>query len=167
MKIFLSKGISADVGSPIVPQRERGTPVELHPDWFEMLQLKRAQLPKSERSYEALGEALARQVGRASAWGKTQVGNYMTGQVVTAEMTRAFSLLFGIGYPVLAAANEDEIAWFYLGRKLRILNNSRFREILRDEGEWVILEERRLKRKRQLEQAAGKRRKHGDREGES
>lgn len=153
METFLSKGKERALASARQMPRDRGTPVDVHPEWLDLLKDARGRMPRAESTYEALGQALARAIGRPKAWGKTQVGNYLTGKVVTKEMTEAFSRLYGLRYPIMAAANEEEVAWFELGRRLRRLDHDHFIEILRDEGEWAMLEERRLERRRQMERA--------------
>lgn len=100
-------------------KRARTRTVPIDPRWLDLLN-ERVRAEKKDRNRDekadlvTLGKRLAKAINRPKAFPKSQVDRYLKGKVTTEDMTRAFSKLFELPYPVASAANPTQARGFEL-----------------------------------------------------
>ena len=73
---------------------------------------------KHKESLSTLGPKLAKAIRRDEPFSKATLSRYLRGQKVTDDLTRAFSRLMGVPYPVLMPKSDHQRRWAELGARL-------------------------------------------------
>ena len=129
-------------------KKQRGSAIELDPQWLAALEQRIPREDGRRISYKEIGRRLADAIGQKKAWGKSTVERYISGELVTDSMTRAFCAWLGLLYPVISARHPDELDWLEAGRMLREYNPEEFRRELDELRRMAHLEKSRSERKK-------------------
>ena len=94
---------------------KRGSSIDVPESWLEQC---RGWRQEQGLSLEETGAALARAVRRVRAFGTSTVHRYLTGRVVTDELTQAFAKAMKVPYPIQVLDSPRHQQWCDLGVRL-------------------------------------------------
>ena len=94
---------------------KRGSVIAVPDSWLEQCRIWRK---KEGLTVEATGVQLARAIRRAQPFSDATVRRYLSGSLVTDELTRAFAKVLGTTPPV-RIDDVDQQAWHDLGVRLK------------------------------------------------
>ena len=94
---------------------KRGSAIDLPESWLE--QCREWRKSKNLLMGE-VGAQLARAVRRGRPFGASTIQRYLSGQVVTGELTDAFAKAMGVVSPIQIVESERLRAWYGLGERL-------------------------------------------------
>ena len=101
---------------------KRGSAINVPDSWLEQCR----QWRKDEGlTIVAAGAYLARAVKRGRPFGKATMRRYLTGELVTDELTEAFATVMGVPFPA-QIENERHAEWYELGVRLENVNAESF-----------------------------------------
>ena len=117
---------------------KRGSAINVPESWLEQC---RAWRKEQGLTIDATGSYLARAIKRGRPFGAATIRRYLSGTLVTDELTVAFATVMGVPFPA-QIENEQHSRWYELGVRLDNASAGTFsNELDRLEQLVAILEE--------------------------
>ena len=101
---------------------KRGSAINVPESWLEQCRRWRDE---EGLTVEATGARLARAIKRGRPFGVATIGRYLSGSLVTDELTAAFAKVMGVPFPA-QIENERHSEWYELGARLDNANAEAF-----------------------------------------
>ena len=102
---------------------KRGSAISVPESWLEQCRNWRES---KGMSMAEVGTQLARAIRRGRAFGSSTIHRYLSGQLVTDELTEAFAKVMGVPNPIQIVESAKLQRWYALGARLDEVDEETF-----------------------------------------